>query len=98
MILKQWMIPFLIALGGVLADYVTTTYALNFCTGIYETHPQYSPVWAILVFWGSLAILTIALPRRKPWNLSINSIALISYLGAINNILVILGVFPGITI
>jgi len=98
MILKKWMIPFLIALGGVLSDYVTTTYGLNFCTGLYETHPQYSPVWAILIFWGSLAILTIALPRRKPWILSINSIALISYLGAINNILVISGIFSGLVI
>ena len=98
MILKQWMKPFLIALGGVLSDYATTTYGLNFCTGLYETHPQYSPVWALLIFWGAIAVLTLTLPKKKPWNLSINSLALASYLGAINNVLVILGIFSGLVI
>jgi len=98
MVLKQWMTPFLIALGGVLSDYATTTYALNFCTGLYETHPQYSPLWALFIFWGAIAILTLTLPKKKPWNLSINSLALASYMGAINNILVILGLFPGIVL
>ena len=97
-IFKQWITPFLIALGGVLSDYATTTYALNYCTGLYETHPQYSPAWALLIFWGAIAILTLALPKKKLWNLSINSLALTSYIGAINNILVILGIFPGLTI
>ena len=98
MILKQWMTPFLIALGGILSDYATTTYALNFCTGLYETHPQYSPVWALLIFWGALALLTLTLPKKKPWTLSINSLALASYAGAINNIFVILGLFSGIVV
>lgn len=98
MAFKRWMTPFLIALGGVLSDYATTTYALNFRTGLYETHPQYSPLWALLIFWGAIGILTIALPKKKPWNLSINSLALASYLGAINNIFVILGLFSGIAI
>jgi len=98
MILKQWMTPFLIALGGILSDYATTTYALNFCTGLYETHPQYSPVWALLIFWGALALLTLTLPKKKPWTLSINSLALASYIGAVNNILVILGIFSGLSL
>jgi len=98
MTLKQWMTPFLIALGGVLSDYATTMYALNFCTGLYETHPHYSPVWALLIFWGALALLTLTLPKKKPWSLSINSLAFASYIGAINNILVILNLFPGITV
>jgi len=92
------MSPFLISLGGVLSDYATTTYALNFCRGLYETHPQYSPLWALLIFWGAIAILTLTLPRKKPWSLSINSLAFFSYTGALNNILVILGLFPGVRI
>jgi len=95
---KRWITPFLIALGGVLSDYATTTYALNYCTGLYETHPQYSPVWALLIFWGAITVLTLTLPKKKPWNISINGLASASYLGAINNILVILGLFPGIVI
>ena len=98
MTFKQWMTPFLIALGGVLSDYATTTYALNFCTGLYETHPQYSPIWALLIFWGAIAVLTLTLPKKKPWNISINGIASASFIGAVNNLLVILGVFSGLVI
>jgi len=94
--LKQWMSPFLLALGGVVSDYITTNIGLGI--GFYETHPQYHPVWALLIFWGALAVLTLTLPRKKPWNLSIHGLALTSYLGAINNTLVILGLFPGLVI
>lgn len=95
---KEWITPFVVALGGILSDYATTTYALNFCAGLYETHPQYSPLWALIIFWGAIAVLTLTLPRRRPWNISINGLSLVSYTGAINNILVILGLFPGIRI
>jgi len=98
MAFKQLMTPFLIALVGVLSDYATTTYALNFCTGLYETHPQYSPLWALLIFWGAIAVLTLTLPKGKLWNMSINGLALASFIGAVNNFLVILGLFSGITI
>jgi len=96
--LKLWMLPFLLALGGGVSDYVTTTIALTMCTGLYETHPQYSPVWALLIFWGAIAVLTLALPKEKPWTLSINALALASYIGAVNNTLVILGLFPGLVV
>jgi len=95
---RGWVTPFIVALGGVLSDYATTTYALNFCTGLYETHPQYSPIWALIIFWGAIALLTLTLPRRGPWRISIDALALVSYTGAINNILVILGLFSGINI
>jgi len=98
MVSKQWVTPFLIALSGIISDYATTTYALNFCTGLYETHPQYSPLWALLIFWGAIAILILTLPRKKPWNISINGLALASFIGAVNNVLVILGLFSGIVI
>jgi hypothetical protein len=94
--LKSWMLPFLLALGGIITDYVTMTIGLNFCIGLYETNPQYSPIWALLIFWGAITVLTLMLPKKKPWTLSINGLALASYLGAINNTLVILGLFSGI--
>lgn len=88
--------PFLISLCGVIADYITTSTGLNL--GFYETHPQYHPVLALLIFWGAVTILTIALPKKGVWWLSINGLASVSYLGAINNTLVILGIFSGLRI
>jgi len=95
MSIKSWMLPFLLALGGVVSDYVSTTIGLS-RGGFYETHLGYHPVWALLIFWGAIAILTWTLPRKKPWTLGINGLAFASYLGAINNTLVILGLFPGL--
>jgi hypothetical protein len=92
------MLPFLLALGGVISDFTTTTIALNFCTGLHETHVQYNPVWALLIFWMAIAALTLTLPRKKPWSIGINGLALVSYIGAINNILVMLGLFSGLVI
>ena len=96
MTLKSWMLPFLLVLGGVITDYATTTIGLNFCTGLYETHQQYNPIWALAIFWAAIATLTLVLPKKKPWTIGINGLALASYLGAINNTLVILGLFTGI--
>jgi len=98
MSLKLWMLPFLLALGGVICDYATTTIGLTMCTGLYETHPQYHPAWALLTFWGAIAVLTLTLPKQKPWNIGISGFALTSYIGAVNNTLVILGLFPGLQI
>jgi len=89
-------VPFLLSLGGVLSDYLTTRIGLSL--GFYETHPHYNPVLALLIFWGAVALLTATLPKRRSWNLSINGLASISYLGVINNILVILGVFSGLVV
>jgi len=96
MSIKSWMLPFLLALGGVISDYTTTVIGLSL--GFYETHPNYHPVYALLIFWGAIAILTVTSPRKKPWTLGINGLALASYLGAVNNILVILGLFAGLYI
>jgi len=89
-------LPFILSFGGILLDYLTTIMGLSL--GFYETHPNYHPLLALLIFWSAIAILVLALPKEKPWKLSVNAIALISYLGAVNNMLVILGVFPGIRI
>ncbi len=94
--LKLWVLPFLLALGGVLSDYATTTIGLSM--GFHETHPQYHPAWALLVFWGAIALLTLALPEDQQRNLSTNGLALASYIGTVNNTLVILGLFSGLPI
>jgi len=94
--LETWMRPFFVALCGVLSDYVTTILGLHM--GFCEACPKYHPVWALTVFWGSIAILTLALPREKPWNLGAIGLSAASYLGALNNILVILGLSTRIAI
>jgi hypothetical protein len=92
----SWTIPFVLALAGIILDYVTTIVGLSM--GFYETNPQYNPVWALICFWGSLTVLTLSLPREKPWRLAKYGLALASYAGFVNNVLVIMGVFPGIQI
>jgi len=90
------ILPFVLSLGGVVLDYVTTSLGLNL--GFYETHPDYHPLNALLIFWGAIILLNLVLPKDKMWKLSVNSLALASYLGAVNNTLVILGIFPGLRI
>jgi len=89
-------VPFLLTLGGVISDYITTNIGLGL--GFYEINRNYHPLLALLVFWGITAILVLLLPRERPWRMSINTLMLTSYLGAVNNTLVILGVFPGLVI
>ncbi len=88
--------PFIISLAGVAFDYLTTSIGLNL--GFYETHPQYHPLTALAIFWGALAALTLILPKKGAWQMSKNVLASIAFLGAANNTLVILGVFPGLVI
>jgi len=95
---KPWMLPFLLSLCGVIADYATTTIGLNFFTGFLETNVSYSPIEALLYFWGAIAVLTVALPRKRPWSWGTAGLALASYIGAVNNVLVIIGLFPGFLI
>lgn len=90
------VLPFLISLIGVSADYITTLVGLSL--GFYETHTNYHPILALTIFWGSSALLTLALPKSEVWNKSKIILASISYLGAANNVLVILGIFPGLRI
>jgi len=95
-LLKTWVQPFFMAFCGVLSDYLTTMLGLGM--GFCEACPKYNPVWALAAFLGSIAILTLALPRKRPWNLCAIGLASASYLGVANNILVILGIFAGITV
>ena len=93
---KAWMQPFFLAFWGVLSDYLTTMLGLGM--GFCESCPQYHPVYALAAFSVSIALLTLALPREKPWNLCAIGLALASYLGTANNILVILGISTGISV
>ena len=87
--LRSWTLPFVHVLGGVISDYLTTIIGLGM--GFCEMNPKYNPVLSLLVFLGITAMLTLIVPRKKPWILSLNGIAIASYLGAINNAMVILG-------
>ena len=87
------VLPFFVSLIGVLADYFTTTVGLNL--GLYETHPQYHPALALLIFWGCLTALTLTFPKRRFWEMTKNVIASASFIGSVNNTLVILGIFSG---
>lgn len=88
--------PFIISLIGIIADYVTTTIGLGL--GFYETHPQQNPFYAIIIFWSALILLTLTLPKTRFWEATKNILASASFLGSLNNTLVILGIFSGIKI
>lgn len=90
------LIPFLISLAGVIADYFTTSIGLGL--GFHETHTQYHPALAIVIFWSALTLLTLTLPEGRTWRIGKNILASTSFLGFINNTLVILGVFSGLVI
>ena len=88
------VLPYLISFAGVLSDYLTTTIGLGL--GFFESNPSFNPLLAIAIFWGTLAILNLMLPKGKVWTVSKDIFVLVSFLGAINNTLVITGVFPGL--
>lgn len=90
------LMPFVISLGFVLLDYLTTTIGLS--RGFYETHSNYSPINALLIFWGAIALLSFSLPKTRFWRLCIVAFSTLSCLGALNNIMVLCGVFGGLVI
>jgi len=86
------IMPFIASLGGVVTDLMTTRIGLSL--GLCETHAQYHPILALTIFWGAITMLTLMLkPKKSGLNLPTLAISLYSYLGAINNTLLILGVF-----
>jgi len=87
---------FLYSLIGVAADYASTRVGLG--QGFHETHALYHPLLALAIFWTAVAVLVLSLPRGRLWEGSIRFIASWSFLGAVNNILVILGLFSGLVI
>ena len=95
MYLRNSLIPLSLAFGGVLSDYITTVIALKFCVNAYEINSQYNPLWAFVIFFSAILLLKSSLPEKGPWRHSIYFMVLFTYFGALNNILVILGIFPG---
>jgi len=75
-------------------DYMTTM--IGWGMGFLEINQQYHPVSALLVFWGAITILTLAVPKKRTWLVAANGLALSSYIGVANNTLVILGLFSGL--
>ena len=88
------LVPYIIATLGITSDLMTTQ--LGLAKGLREAHASYHPIYAFAIFWSTLTIATIAFPKRAPWRITTYAIAYISFLGAFNNILVILGVFGGL--
>jgi hypothetical protein len=90
-------LPFLISLVGIIADYLTTRIGLSL--GFYETHLQYQPAYALIIFWSTLTLLALVLPKGKFWGKTKNAVlVLVAFLGSINNTLVIFGFFSGLKI
>lgn len=89
-------IPYLLAVLGIVSDWVTTQIGLS--RGFYETHDTYSPLWAFLIFVGVLAFLDVVLGDFKYKQVGMSAIACICFLGAANNILVLTGVFGGLVL
>ena len=89
MITKETSIlsPYLVSLVGVLSDYLTTNIGVGM--GFTETNLSYNPILSLAVFWGTLCFLTLTLPKHRVLNISRNIVVLTSFLGAINNIVVI---------
>lgn len=86
--------PFLLALGGVTTDFLTTQIGLTI--GLREANPNYHPVFACMIFFTMLYLLTKLLPPQKLWKRLTVGVALLSYFGTVHNILVLLGIFSGI--
>ena len=80
------LLPYLVSFIGVLSDYLTTNIGLGI--GFTETNPSYNPILALIIFWGALSFLTLTLPKNRVWNIGRSSLALASFVGAINNIVV----------
>ncbi len=86
----EGVIPFAISALGVILDAVTTMIGLS--EGFHETHPNYNPLWALLIFW-SLIVVTKLLPRSRFVRAFTLVLILTPFLGAINNSMVIIGAF-----
>ena len=89
----HWMTPFAIVMTGILLDYLSTLIGVSL--GLRELHPNYHPVWAGVIFSMALTLISFTLPRDRWGRRCILGIASCSYLGAINNALVLLGIFSG---
>ena len=82
--------PFLVSVAGCLADYLTTVKGLGL--GFVETHVQYSPFNALVIFTVANGVLALGVPSTGRFKLAKYVFAFASFLGAVNNVLFIGGV------
>ena len=87
---SEKLAPFIISGLGIVSDFMTTQ--LWLMKGLREAHLFYSPIYAFTIFWLLLTVATFALPKRPVWRLTVVGLASISFLGAFNNIFLILGI------
>ncbi|MDQ1279622.1 MAG: hypothetical protein QG670_884 [Thermoproteota archaeon] len=90
------ILPYLVSLLGVLFDYLTTTIGLGL--GFNETNLSYNPLLAIAFFWGIITFLNLTLVKGRFLTVSKDVIVLASFLGVVNNTLVITGIYNGLRI
>jgi len=88
--------PFLVSVVGCLADYASTVKGLSL--GFIETHVQYSPLAALTIFSVANLVLARYVPSKGLFKVVRYAVALSSFLGAVNNSLVMLGLFNGLVI
>jgi len=88
-------IPFFTAAIGVILDASTTLTGLSM--GLHETHPDYNPVIALMIFWSLIAVVRI-LPRTRIVRFFIILLSAAPFLGAVNNSLVIMDFYSGLPI
>ena len=79
-----------ISIAGVLADYITTQIGLT--KGFIETHPQYTPINALVIFTLVNLIIAIVKCNNKWHNAAQYILSAVVWYGAINNICVLVGI------
>ena len=87
------ILPFAISAIGVIMDALTTILGLS--RGYTEMHSNYSPLWALLIFWSVIAI-TMLLPKSRFVRYFALLISVAPFVGVINNSLVLTGISPGL--
>jgi hypothetical protein len=86
------IIPYLVASIGIIADMITAKIAERFVYGtgnfpvFIETHAQFFPLFALIMFFSVITFLKLILPKGKLWDMGILAFSLLSVLGAVNNV------------
>ena len=83
----------MIAVLGVASDFVSTQVGL--ARGLQERHPLYSPISSLAIIWTLLTVPALALPRGNTRRMLIFAIAWLTFIGVLNNLFVITGIFRG---
>lgn len=90
----NFFVPYVITVYGVVSDLVTTQIGLS--KSFIETQSIYSPFIALTVLIGVMAIFDLFF-RNARYKMQFQLILVsVSFLGAINNVLVLLRVFGGL--